>query len=579
MPVKNWFDNFELNAEAYDLHLKQDADVTAEFSRQDVCSADLQEQLRDRKKRKQESFQVYILQMRKITALGSIDAKLQEQYNVFERVNEKSFKPFQLNDPKWTPNQKKQYEFNGRKSYCFNCGSADHLRKDCKAATKFFSCNKEGHMSRDCPRSAADLQVVRSGRRMKKVIINDVEVECLVDTGADVSILRKFIFNKIPNVLLERCKSTLRGLGKKITYPEGCFLAEVAVDHEITQHKFVVVENENMEYDVLLGFDFVSKFNLSLSPEGYKFSSPMFDVPTQYKKEVSMLIKNYKAVDSVAEVPVKLRIKEVLEKLQKARYFTVMDLENGFFHVAIVEESKKFTAFITKSGLYEFNRTPFGFRNSPAVFIRYVNYVFQELMNKDILDLYMDDIIIHAETAEQCLQKMALVFKRAGAFGLKIKWRKCHFLQKRIYFLRHNIEDGNLWPGKEKTAAVSKFSVPKNTGMESYIQIKRKLSPLNSQRKISRGNANIAAIETPMNSNRLKILADYEDDAESTEDEEKNPKPPPIYIREKSSNVLVNKIIELIGKDNFHIIPFVKDNIQETKVQTKSEDNYRVLSK
>ncbi|KAH8308632.1 hypothetical protein KR067_006659, partial [Drosophila pandora] len=119
------------------------------------------------------------------------------------------------------------------------------------------------------------------------------------------------------------------------------------------------------------------------------------------------------------------------------------------------------------------------------------------------------------------------------------------------------------------------------TGMDRYIQIKRKLSPLNSKRKITRGNASLAAKETPINSNRFKILADADEveAVESTEVGKKKPKPPPIYIREKSSNVLVNKIIELIGKDNFHIIPLVKGNIQETKVQMKSEDNYRVLSK
>jgi len=54
-------------------------------------------------------------------------------------------------------------------------------------------------------------------------------------------------------------------------------------------------------------------------------------------------------------------------------------------------------------------------------------------MNRDVL-----------ETAEQCLEKMKLVFNTAGALGLKIKWRKCHFLQKKIYFLGHNIEDGNV---------------------------------------------------------------------------------------------------------------------------------------
>jgi len=84
---------------------------------------------------------------------------------------------------------------------------------------------------------------------MKKVSINHVEMESLVDTGAYVSILRKYIFNKIPNVILERCASKLRRLGKKITCPVGYFLAEVAVDQETTPHKFVVVEDEDIEYD------------------------------------------------------------------------------------------------------------------------------------------------------------------------------------------------------------------------------------------------------------------------------------------------------------------------------------------
>jgi len=56
-------------------------------------------------------------------------------------------------------------------------------------------------------------------------------------------------------------------------------------------------------------------------------------------------------------------------------------------------------------------------------------------------------------------------------------------------------------------------------------------------------------------------------------------KPPSIYIREKSSNALANKIVELIAKDNFHKSSFVRGNIHETKVQGKSKDNYRLLSK
>lgn len=120
------------------------------------------------------------------------------------------------------------------------------------------------------------------------------------------------------------------------------------------------------------------------------------------------------------------------------------------------------------------------------------------------------------------------------------------------------------------------------TGMERYITFKRKLSPQNSTKgsrtKINRSNP---TNETPNNTNRFEILADNCDELppEAAESDKKKPKPPPIYIREKSSSALVNKIIELIGKDNFHIIPLIRGNIHETKVQIKTEENYRVLSK
>lgn len=109
---------------------------------------------------------------------------------------------------------------------------------------------------------------------------------------------------------------------------------------------------------------------------------------------------------------------DVLEKLQNAKYFSVMDLENGFCHVPKDESSKKYIEFIIKSGLYEFNKATSEFWKSPAVFIQYINHVFQEIIKMDILDLYMDDIIIHGKTAESCLYKMAHDFKTAGPYGL-----------------------------------------------------------------------------------------------------------------------------------------------------------------
>jgi len=62
--------------------------------------------------------------------------------------------------------------------------------------------------------------------------------------------------------------------------------------------------------------------------------------------------------------------------MQSAKYFSVFDLKNGFFHVEIDEVIRKYTAFVTKEGLFEFNTAQFGYCNSPAVFVRYVTYIF-----------------------------------------------------------------------------------------------------------------------------------------------------------------------------------------------------------
>lgn len=180
-------------------------------------------------------------------------------------------------------------------------------------------------------------------------------------------------------------------------------------------------------------------------------------------------------------------IEDVLDALQGARVFSTIDLKNGFFHVPVEKESQKYLSFVTHSGQYICLKTPFGCCNSPAVFQRYINEVFRELINEGIVLVYMDDVIIVAKDEEEAMERLKRTLDCAASAGLDIKWKKCQFLQKTVEFLGHIIEDGVIKPSQLKIKAVQRFKEP-----QTIKQIQSFLGLTGYFRKFIRGYANIA---------------------------------------------------------------------------------------
>ncbi|GFV20795.1 retrovirus-related Pol polyprotein from transposon 17.6 [Trichonephila clavipes] len=151
---------------------------------------------------------------------------------------------------------------------------------------------------------------------------------------------------------------------------------------------------------------------------------------------------DYRKINSKTEkdrYPLPL-IEEVLDQLQSGNFFSTIDLKNGFFHVEMEENSKKFTSFVTHNGQYEFNKVPFGLCNSPSVFQRFINHVFRDLLKEGIVIIYMDDIIIPSSDELDGLNRLTRVLKTASEYGLELNLKKCNFLKSKIEFLGHIIE-------------------------------------------------------------------------------------------------------------------------------------------
>lgn len=163
-------------------------------------------------------------------------------------------------------------------------------------------------------------------------------------------------------------------------------------------------------------------------------------------------------------------IEDQLDKLEGAKIFSTIDLKNGFFHVGVEQDSRKYTSFVTDMGQYQFLKVPFGLCNSPSVFQRFINTIFRDLMNFGIALPYLDDIIIPAKNEDEAVGRLKQVLRICQDYGLEINKKKCHLLKTRIEFLGHIIENGQIFPSETKTQAVLKFPVPKAVkNLQSFL--------------------------------------------------------------------------------------------------------------
>ena len=97
------------------------------------------------------------------------------------------------------------------------------------------------------------------------------------------------------------------------------------------------------------------------------------------------------------------RMKELLYELSGKRYYSVIDLEMGFYNLKLSKESRKYTAFNCHLGLYEWTVLPMGFTNAPAEFQRVMDAILGHLYKKGVY-CYIDDIIIATMTEESNLE-------------------------------------------------------------------------------------------------------------------------------------------------------------------------------
>ena len=173
-------------------------------------------------------------------------------------------------------------------------------------------------------------------------------------------------------------------------------------------------------------------------------------------------------------------IEDVATRLAGAIVFTVLDVQQGFGHVELDDESSFLTTFNTPFGRYRFKRLPFGLSSSPEVFQRRMHEVIEGLHGCEVI---ADDFLVvgYGENMEMGIQdhdrNLRAFLDRCDQRNLHLNVDKIQLRVTEVPFIRHTATANGLKPGPGKIEAIVNMPAPVDAagvrillGMIQYLE-------------------------------------------------------------------------------------------------------------
>ena len=151
-----------------------------------------------------------------------------------------------------------------------------------------------------------------------------------------------------------------------------------------------------------------------------------------------------------------------------AIFFTILDANRGYHQFSLTFRSRKFTAFTTAFGLFQFKRVPFGLKTAPAYFQRAIDIILGS-MRWDFALAYIDDIIVYSKSLEEHIEHIAAVLEALSNAGMTLAEEKCHFGYQDIKLLGHRISCLGLSTLEEKVQAILAIPYPETVKQAMVI--------------------------------------------------------------------------------------------------------------
>ena len=164
-------------------------------------------------------------------------------------------------------------------------------------------------------------------------------------------------------------------------------------------------------------------------------------------------------------------ISTLIDKLKGAKYFSKMDVRWGYNNIHIKEGDEWKATFTAPFGLYEPPVMFFGQCNSPPTFQAFMDSTFGDMSAEGWLIIYMDNVLVFAETLEECQEWTGWVLNRMREEDLHLKLAKCAFDQTEVEYLGLIVKNGEVLMDPTKLKAVEQWEPPTSVkAVRSFIR-------------------------------------------------------------------------------------------------------------
>ncbi|KAF7776762.1 hypothetical protein Agabi119p4_5155 [Agaricus bisporus var. burnettii] len=162
-------------------------------------------------------------------------------------------------------------------------------------------------------------------------------------------------------------------------------------------------------------------------------------------------------------------ISDLLDSPHKARIYTKIDLRHAYHLIRIADGDEWKTAFRTRYGSFEWLVMPFGLTNAPAAFQRFMNNIFQDLLDV-CATIYLDDILIYSDNPSQHCKHVWEVLRRLREHGLYARADKCEFNSESVEYLGYILSPGGLTMSNDKVKTIQDWPEPRKVkDIQSFL--------------------------------------------------------------------------------------------------------------